>query len=167
MFAAQVSNFAVADRHCSRCKTEDGKTVDETFVHGCYDCPYVNKHFRRVAGIFGFSDVKSLSVKDTFVWKRFYKQGLERDFDKEIFFKFINLHTYAELNKSKKYGNQPTLSNLVTTICGAILKIITFFKTSKLGFALSRQSVTEELLKSGFSPWVQSRISIYDAIDTF
>lgn len=96
-------------------------------------------------------------MKDTFVWKMFYKQGLERDFDKEIFFKFINFHTYVELNKSKKYGNQPTLSNLVTTICGAILKIITFFKISKLGIALSRQSVTEELLTSEFSPWVQSR----------
>merc|ERR1712208_120888 len=167
MFAAQVSKFAVGDRHCSRCKVEDGKTVDETFIHGCYDCPYVKKHYKRVADIFGFQDVDNLTAKDTFVWKRHYKQGLERDFDKEIFFKFINLHTYAELNKSKKYGNQPTLSNLVTTICGAILKIITFFKTSKLGFALSRQSVTEELLKSRFSPWIQSRLSFYDAIDNF
>ena len=166
MFAAQVSNFAVADRHCSRCKI-DGITVDETFVHGCYDCPHINKHFRRVASIFGFSDAKNLSVKDTFVWKKFFKKGAERDFEREIFFKFINMHAYAELNKSKKYGNQPTLSNLVTTICGAILKTIKFFKNSKLGYALSKQSVTEELLKSGFSPWVQSKISIYSAIDTF
>merc|ERR1712055_55885 len=28
MFAAQVSNFVVADRSCSRCKVEDGKTID-------------------------------------------------------------------------------------------------------------------------------------------
>ena len=137
------------------------------FIHGCYDCPHVKKHFRRVASIFGFSDVNYLSAKDTFVWKRFFKQGAERDFEKEIFFKFINIHAYAELNKSKKYGNQPTLSNLVTTICGAILKTIKFFKNSKLGYALSKQSVTEELLKSGFSPWVQSKISIYNAIDNF
>merc|ERR1712208_255048 len=115
MFAAQVSNFAITDRHCSCCKI-DGITVDETFV-----------------------------------WKKFFKKGAELDFEREIFFKFINMHTYAELNKSKKYGNQPTLSNLVTTICGAILKTIKFFKTSELGYALSKQSVTEELLKSGFS----------------
>merc|ERR1711936_1065011 len=99
MFAAQVSNFAITDRHCTRCKI-DGITVDETFVHGCYDCPHINKHFKR---------------------------GAERDFEREIFFKFINMHTYAELNRSKKYGNQPTLSNLVTTICGEILKTIQFF----------------------------------------
>ena len=167
MFAAQVSKFAVGDRHCSRCQVEDGKTVDETFIHGCYDCPYVKKHYKRVADIFGFRDVENLTAKDTFVWKRYYKQGLERDFDKEIFFKFINLHTYAELNKQKKYGFQPTFSNLVTKICGAIVNTVTFFKTSRLGYALSRQSITGELLKSGFSPWIQSRLSFYDAIDNF
>ena len=113
MFAAQVSNFAVADRYCSRCKMEDGITVDETFIHGCYDCPHVKKHYRRVARIFGFSDANHLTPKDTFVWKRFFKQGAERDYEKEVFFKFINMHTYAELNKSKKYGNQPTISSLV------------------------------------------------------
>ena len=167
MFAAQVSNFAGGDRHCSSCKAKDGITVDETFIHRCYDCPYVNKHYKRVADIFGFQDVDTLTAKDTFVWKRHYKQGLEPDFDKEIFFKFINLHTYAELNKSKKYGNQPTFSNLVTQICGAILNTVTFFKSSKLAYALSRQSITGELLKSGFSPWIQSRLLLYDGIDNF
>merc|ERR1712208_211835 len=83
MFAAQVSNFAVADRHCSHCKIEDGKTVDEIFIHGCYNCPHVNKHFRRVAGIFGFSGVNSLSAKDTFVWKKLFKQGAEQDLKME------------------------------------------------------------------------------------
>ena len=106
--------------------------------------------------IFGFENVDTLSAKDTF-----------DTFDKEIFFKFINLHTYAELNKSKKYGNQPTFSNLVTKICGAILNTVTFFKNSKLAYALSRQSITGELLKSGFSPWIQSRLLLYDAINNF
>ena len=77
------------------------------------------------------------------------------------------MHTYAELSKSKKYGNQPTLFNLVSTICGEILKTIKFFKNSKLGYALSKQVVTEELLKSGFSPWVHSNIATYNAIDNF
>ena len=75
--------------------------------------------------------------------------------------------TYAELSKSKKYGNQPTIHQLVSTICGEIIKIMQFFKTSKLGYALSKQVVTEDLLKSGFSPWVLSNISTYNAIDNF
>merc|ERR1711947_36658 len=144
-----------------------GNSVDETFIHGCYYCPDVKKHFRRVAKIFGFSNVDTLTPKDTFVWKRYYKRGLERGFDKEIYFKFINLHIYAELKKSKKYGNQPTFSNLVLKICGAIYNTVTFFKHSKLAYALSRQSITGELLKSGFSHWITSRLLLYDAIDNF
>merc|ERR1712105_147265 len=84
-----------------------------------------------------------------------------------FFFKFINMHIYAELTKSKKYGNQPTTHNMVSTICGEIIKIMQFFKTSKLGYALSKQMVVEDLLKSGFSPWVLSNMSTYNAIDNF
>ena len=166
-FAAQLSNFVGGNRHCTSCLVKYGKSVDETFIHGCYDCPDVKKHYRRVAEIFGFSDVDTLTPKDTFVWKRYYKRGLERDFDKEIYFKFINLHVYAELTKSKKYGNQPTISNLCNTICGAILNTITFFPNGKLAYALNRQSITRELLMSGFSPWVQSKLLLYEAIDKF
>ena len=101
------------------------------------------------------------------MWRRYYKQGLERDYDKEIFFKFINLNVYAKISKSRKYGNQPTYSSLVNSICGAILKTVTFFKNGKLSYALSKQSVTGELLKSGFSPRVQSKILLYEAIDKF
>merc|ERR1712055_640577 len=81
--------------------------------------------------------------------------------------KFINLHVYSELTKSKKYGNQPTISNLCNTICGAILKTITFFPNGKLTYALNRQSIARELLMSGFSPWVQSMLLLYEAIDKF
>ena len=42
-------------------------------------------------------------------------------------------------------------------ICGAIINTVTFFNKGKLAYALSRQSITGELLKSGFSPWIQSR----------
>ena len=38
---------------------------------------------------------------------------------------------------------------------------------SKQDVALSKQDVTEELLKSGFTPWVQQRTAIYTAIDNF
>ena len=99
---------------------------------------------------------------------------MKKDYDKEIFFKFINLSVYAEISKSRKYGNQPTYSCIVNSICGAIIKTVTFFKDGKLSKALSKQSITEELLKSGFSPWVQSKtlilthpISLAMSIPTF
>ena len=56
---------------------------------------------------------------------------------------------------------------IVNSICGAILKIVTFFKDGKLCKALSKQSITEELLKSGFSPTVQSTTWLYEALDKF
>ena len=101
------------------------------------------------------------------MWKRFYKRGNERDYDKEIFFKFINLSVHAEIVKSRKFGNLPTYSVIVNSICGAILKTITFFNDGKLGRSLSKQSVTEELLKSGFSPWVQAKTLLYETMDKF
>ena len=137
------------------------------FSMGVITALKVSKYYRRVAEIFGFREVDTLTSKDTFMWKRYYKKGLERDYDKEIFFKFINLHEYAELTKSKKYGNQPTFSTLVNNICGAIINTVTFFKNGKLAYALSRQSITGELLKSRLSPWIQARLLLYDAIDNF
>merc|ERR1712208_127492 len=99
--------------------------------------------------------------------KRNYIRGNERDYEKEIFFKFINLSVYAKISKSRNYGNQPTYLYIVNSICGAIIKTVTFFKDGKLSKALSKQSITEELLKSGFSPWVQSKTLLYETIDKF
>ena len=138
--------------------------ADETFLHGCYYCPHVSKYYRRVAQIFGFCEVDTLTPKDTFVWKRFYKRGNERDFDKEIFFKFINLSVQAEIVKSRKFGNPPTYSSVVNYICGAILNITKNFKDGKISKALSKQSISEELLKSGFSPIVQSNTWLYETL---
>ena len=90
------------------------------------------------------------------MWKRYYKRGLE------IFFKFINLHVYAELTKSKH-----TFLALVNNICGAILNSVIFFKNGNLSYALSKQSITGELLKSGFSPWIQSKLLLYEAFADF
>ena len=61
-------------------------------------------------------------------------------------------------------GTSPRYSNWSQQF---VIKTIQFFKQSKLGYALSKQVVTEELLKSGFSPWVHSNIAIYNAIDNF
>ena len=121
-FAAQLSHFTGGSKHCSSCKAKYNITVDKTFLHGCYNCPHISKYYRRVAQIFGFCEVDSLTPKDTFVWKRFYRRGNERDLDKEIFFKFINLSVHAEIVKSRKFGNQPTYSCIVNSICGVILK---------------------------------------------
>merc|ERR1712030_179905 len=99
--------------------------------------PHVSKYYRRVAQIFGFCEVDTLTPKDTFVWKRFYKRGYERDFDKEIFFQFINLSVHAEIVKSRKFGNPPTYSSMVNQICGAILNITKNVKDGKICKALS------------------------------
>ena len=56
-FAAQLSNFVGGNSYCTSCKAKYGTTVDETFLHGCYNCPNVNKYYRRVVEIFGFREV--------------------------------------------------------------------------------------------------------------
>ena len=38
-FAAQLSNFVGGNRYCASCKAKYGITVDETFLHGCYNYP--------------------------------------------------------------------------------------------------------------------------------
>ena len=84
------------------------------------------------------------------MWKRFYKRGNERDYDKEVFFKLLNLSVHAEIVKSCKfkYGQSNLWYNTNITIN---------FKYGKISKALSKQSIIEELLKSGFSPTVQSK----------
>ena len=89
----------------------------------------------------------------------------ERDYDKEIFFKFINLSVHAEIVKSRKFGNPPTYSSMVNQICGAILNITKNFKDGKISKALSKQSIIEELLKSGFSLTVQLNTGLYETLD--
>ena len=92
------------------------------------------------------------------MWKRFYKRGNERHSDKEV---------HAEIVKSCKFGNFPTYSSMVNTICGTILDITTHFKHEKIGKALSKQQILEGLLKSGFSPTIQSSTWFYETIEKF
>ena len=109
-YAAQISKFSGGSRHCPSCLASYNITVDQTFLHGCFYCPHILKLYKRIAQIFGFCEVDSLTPKDTFVWKRFYRRGNERDLDKEIFFKFINLSVC--LTHSMLYSNLSTLSGL-------------------------------------------------------
>ena len=101
------------------------------------------------------------------MWKRFYKRGNERDYDKEVFFKLLNLSVHAEIVKSRKFGNFPSYSSTVNSICGVILNISTHFKYGEIGKALSKQKILKGLLKSGFSPTIQSSTWLYETIDNF
>ena len=62
-------------------------------------CPHILKLYKRISQIFGFGAVLPLTPKDVFVWKRFYKKGNERDLEKEIFFKMLNLSVHTEIGK--------------------------------------------------------------------
>ena len=83
---------------------------------------------------------------------------------------FLNLSIsvfHAEIVKSRKFGNPPTYSSMVNHICGAILNITKNFKYGKISKALSKQSIIEGLLKSGFSPTVQSNTWLYETLEKF
>ena len=41
-FKDQLANFAGTDKFCYNCKTMANREIKETFLHGCYSCPYVN-----------------------------------------------------------------------------------------------------------------------------
>ena len=163
-FAAQLSYFEGGNRHCPSCLASYNITVDQTFLHGCFYCPHIKKYYQRIAQIFGFCEVESLTPKDTFVWKRFYKRGNERDYDKEVFFKLLNLSVHAEIVQSRKFGNPPTYSGMVNQICGTILNITKNCKYGKISKALSKQSILAGLLKSGFSPTIQSSTWFYETL---
>ena len=141
--------------------------MDQTFLHGCFYCPDIQKLYKRTSQIFGLCDKETLTPTDVFVWKRFYKRGNETDSDKEVFFKLLNLSVHAEIVKSRKFGNFPTYSSMVNSICGTILNISTHYKYGKIGSALSKQKILEGLLKSGFSPTIQSSTWVYETLDNF
>merc|ERR1711895_123633 len=45
-FAAELSHFSDKDRHCPYCLDNLGRGVDQTFFHGCLECPQVSKLYR-------------------------------------------------------------------------------------------------------------------------
>ena len=73
MFAAQLSHFSSTARHCPYCLDNLGVRVDQTFLHGCLECPNVAKLYRGMAQIFGFTETLPLNAKDIFIWKKFFK----------------------------------------------------------------------------------------------
>ena len=42
-YAAELSHFSNTARHCSYCLDTLGVCVDQTFLHGCLECPNVSK----------------------------------------------------------------------------------------------------------------------------
>ena len=91
----------------------------------------------------------------------------ERNLEKDIFFKMLNLSVHAEICKNRKYGNIPTISSLVNTICGTIINISVHYKHGRIGLALTKQQKLEGLIKTGFSPTIQSSTWLYEMIEKF
>ena len=78
-FAAELSHFSNTDRHCPYCLDTLGVRVDQTFLHGCLECPKVSKLYRGMAQIFGFTETLLLNAQDVLVWKKFYKSDKSND----------------------------------------------------------------------------------------
>merc|ERR1712215_97344 len=70
-YGAELSHFSDRDRHCPYCLDTLGRRVDQTFLHGCLECPQVSKLYRGMAQIFGFHETLPLNPKDIFIWKFF------------------------------------------------------------------------------------------------
>ena len=73
-FAAKLSHFSNTDRHCPYCLDTLGRRVDQTFLHGCLECPKVSKLYRGMAQIFGFTETLPLNAKDVLIWKNLQKR---------------------------------------------------------------------------------------------
>ena len=77
----------------------------------------------------------------------------------------LNLSVHTEIVKSRKYGNFPTYSSMVNTICGTILDISVHYKHGKIGKAVSQQKILEDLIQSGFSKTISTWL--YETIEKF
>ena len=79
----------------------------------------------------------------------------------------LNLSLHAEIVKSRKFRNFPTYSRMVNTICGTILNISVHYKHGRIGLALTKQQKLEGLIKTGFSPTIQSSTWLFETIEKF
>ena len=143
--------------------------MDQTFIHGCLECPQVSKLYRGMAQIFGFHKTLPLNPKDIFIWKKFYKGvGIkERNHGREAFYKVINMSTAHHINLQRKSGSDATIKSTANFIQQQICNILTHFKKSRLAHILSKQVILDGILISGFSPTVLSSMIVYDMIDKF
>ena len=168
-YGAELSHFSDRDRHCPYCLDTLGRQVDQTFIHGCLECPQVSKLYRGMAQIFGFHETLPLNPKDIFIWKFFYKgvNKNERNHGKEAFFKIINMSTTHHINSQRKIGSNATIKSTAIFIQNQIKNILTHFKKSHLAHILSKQKILDGIIMSGFSPTVCSSVILYELIDLF
>merc|ERR1712236_83151 len=130
------------DRHCPYCLDTLGRRVDQTFLHGCLECPQVSKLYWSMAQIFGFHETLPLNPKDIFIWKFFYKgvSNKERNHGREAFFKIINMSTAHHINSQRKIGSNATIKSFIQQ---QIKDILTHFKMSRLAHILSKQKILD------------------------
>merc|ERR1712215_522182 len=143
------------------------RRVDQTFFHGCLECPQVSKLYWGMAQIFGFHETLSLNPKDIFIWKKFFKGvgSKERNHGMEAFFKIINMSTAHHINAQRKSGSNATIKKTAMFIQQQINNILTHFKKSHLAHILSQQVILDGIIMSGFSATVLSSMIVYEMID--
>ena len=122
-----------------------------------------------MAQIFCFTETLPLNAKDIFEWIKFSKsdKSNDRNYGRECFFKVMNMSIVSHINIQRKNGSEATIKSTATYIQQVILNILTHFKTSRLGYALSKQVILDGILSSGYSPTVMSRMIFYDMIENF
>ena len=66
-FKDQLANFAGTDKFCYNCKTLANRQIKETFLHGCYTCPFVNVLINSISRHFDMGH--NLKAKDVLLYK--------------------------------------------------------------------------------------------------
>ena len=66
-FKDQLANFTGTDKFCYNCKTMANRQIKETFLHGCYTCPYVNVLINSIYCQFDMG--YNLKAKDILLYK--------------------------------------------------------------------------------------------------
>merc|ERR1712215_113126 len=119
--------------------------VDQTFLHGCLECPQVSKLYRGMAQIFGFHETLPLNPKDIFIWKKIYKgvNKNDRNHGKEAFFKIINMSTAHHINTQIKLGSYATIKSTANFIQNQVkIFLHSILKVASHTFCQSRKSWT-------------------------
>merc|ERR1712236_162286 len=131
---------------------------------GCLECPQVSKLYRGMAQIFGFHETLPLNPKDIFIWQNFYKgvNKNDRNHGREAFFKIINMSTTHHINTQLKLGSNATIKSTPTFTQNQLKNILTHYKKSRLAHILSKQTILDGILMSGFSPTVWRSVLLYE-----
>ena len=84
-FNDQLAHLAGMEKYCFNCKTMANREVKETFLHGCYSCPYVNILINSISHQFDMG--YNLKAKEVLLYK-FYPD---------------RKNSCVEINKSQAY----------------------------------------------------------------